>query len=257
MGRLHGKVAIVTGGASGIGRAIAEGFAREGAKVCVADISHEKCDQVAREVGLGTIGHTLDVCSQMSIDSCVEEVAAQFGAINVLVNCAGVFGMQQFTDITSAEFDRIVGVNSKGLLFMTQAVALRLLAGGERGTVVNIASGAGRRGQPGATVYSLSKAAVISITQSAALEFARHGIRVNAIAPGAVLTPMWENQVRSAYGKILGADADPDRAMVDTNPSGRISVPVDYVGAAIFLAADESDYVVGQTLNVDGGYQLN
>ncbi|MFA5630204.1 MAG: glucose 1-dehydrogenase [Porticoccaceae bacterium] len=256
MARLEGKIAIVTGGASGIGRAVAEGFAKAGAKVCVADISQEKCDQVAREIGLGAMGHALDVCQQASIDTCVDAVVEKFGAVNTLVNCAGVFGMQMFADITAEEFDRVVAVNSKGLLFMTQAVVRRMLAGGSRGAVVNIASGAGRRGQPGATVYALSKAAVISITQSAGLELVGQGIRVNAIAPGSVMTPMWE-QVRDTYGKILGEGADPDKATVDTNPSGRISVPADYVGAAIYLASDESDYVVGQTLNVDGGYLLN
>jgi len=256
MARLEGKVAIITGGASGIGRAIAEGFVKEGAKVCVADISQEKCDQAAREIGFGAMGHALDVCQQASIDACVETVVEKLGTPNTLVNCAGVFGMQLFTDITSEEFDRIVAVNTKGLLFMTQAVVRRMLAGGNRGAVVNIASGAGRRGQPGATVYALSKAAVISITQSAGLELVSRGIRVNAIAPGSVMTPMWE-QVRDTYGKILGEGADPDKATVDTNPSGRISVPADYVGAAIYLASNESDYVVGQTLNVDGGYLLN
>lgn len=256
MARLEGKVAIITGGASGIGRAIAEGFAREGAKVCIADISQEKCDQAAREIGQGAIGQALNVCDQASIDACVEAVAEKFGPINNLVNCAGVFSMQLFTDTTPEEFDRVVGVNTKGLLFMTQAVVRRMLADGSRGAVVNIASGAGRRGQPGSAVYALSKAAVISITQSAALEFVKRGIRVNALAPGAVLTPMWE-EVRGSFGKILGGGADPDKAMVDSNPAGRISVPADYVGAAIYLASDESDYVVGQTLNIDGGYLLN
>jgi len=256
MARLEGKVAIVTGGASGIGRAVAEAFAKAGAKVCVADISQEKCDQAAREIGLGAMGHALDVCQQASIDTCVDAVVEKFGTVNTLVNCAGVFGMQMFAEITTEEFDRVVAVNSKGVLFMTQAVVRRMLASGSRGAVVNIASGAGRRGQPGATVYALSKAAVISITQSAGLELVSQGIRVNAIAPGSVMTPMWE-QVRDIYGKILGEGVDPDKAMVDTNPSGRISVPADYVGAALYLASDESDYVVGQTLNVDGGYLLN
>jgi len=169
---------------------------------------------------------------------------------------AGVFGMQVLTEVTEAEFARIFSVNVLGTLLMTQAVARAMIARGRGGTVVNIASGAGRRPAPGSVVYSASKAAVISLTQCAALELIPHGIRVNAIAPGAVRTPMW-NQVESLYAATLGpGTGTAEAAQVALTPIGRMSTPEEYVGGAIYLACEDSAYVVGQTLNVDGGMNL-
>ncbi|MCY4425429.1 MAG: glucose 1-dehydrogenase [Halieaceae bacterium] len=254
MARLKDKVAIVTGGTGGIGRGIAEAFVAEGARVCIADLSAGQCQSVAGEIGESAYGHSLDVCKQQSIDTLVTDTAAELGAIDILVNAAGVFGMQAFTEITAAEFDRIVGVNTRGLLFMTQAVVRYALSGERKLSVVNITSGSGRRPGSDAAVYSLSKAAVISITQLISLELMPQGIRANAIAPGPVQTDMWE-QVEKAYDERYGMAPDEVlEAVAGSTPSGRISTPADYLGAAIYLASDESDYVVGQTLGVDGGY---
>jgi NAD(P)-dependent dehydrogenase (short-subunit alcohol dehydrogenase family) len=160
--------------------------------------------------------------------------------------------MQVLNDITEEEFDRIFAVNIRGMLFMTQAVARGMIARARGGAVVNIASGAGRRSAAGAIVYSASKAAVISLTQGAALELIPHGIRVNAIAPGAVRTPMWA-QVESIYAATLGTAEGAEKAQVALTPAGRLSTPDEYAGAAIFLACPESSYMIGQTINVDGG----
>ncbi len=255
--RLQGKSAIVTGGASGIGLAIARGFAEEGARVCVADVAGARCESAATEIGRGSFGHALDVRDRRSIDTLVAAVVARAGGIDSLVNCAGVFGMQPFTDITEDEFDRIFAVNARGLLFVTQAVVRQMLAQGRGGTIVSIASGAGRRAAPGAAVYSASKAAVINLTQSAAQELICHGIRVNAIAPGAVRTPMW-TQVDDEFSKVMGVKPGSAEALqAAATPAGRVSTPDEYVGAAVFLASPESSYVVGQTINVDGGLNLS
>jgi NAD(P)-dependent dehydrogenase (short-subunit alcohol dehydrogenase family) len=257
MDKLKDKAAIVTGGASGIGYAIARGFAHEGARVCIADISHDRCAAAAREIGLGTFGATLDVRERGSIDALVSAVCSQTGAIDILINCAGAFGMQPLSEITEEEFDRIFSVSVRGLLFMTQAAARPMISQGRGGSIVNIASGAGRRAAPGAAVYSASKASVISITQAAALELIQYGIRVNAIAPGGVYTPMW-TQVEEQFALTLGVEPGAaEKSHIAATPAGRMSTPEEYAGAAIFLASADSSYVVGQTLNVDGGMYLN
>jgi D-sorbitol dehydrogenase (acceptor) len=256
--RLAGKVAIVTGGASGIGFAIAKAFGAEGARVCVADVTADKCVAAAATVGHQAFGHAVDVRQLASINTLVASVVARTGGVDILVNCAGVFGMQVFTDISEAEFDRIIGVNLRGTLFMMQAVARQLIAQKRGGAIVNIASGTARRASPAAACYSASKAGIVSITQSAALELIPHGIRVNAIAPGAVLTPMWdivEQQFAKALGTEVGTAAQ--ASQVGLTPIGRMSRPEEYAGAAIYLASAESSFVVGQTLNVDGGLYLN
>lgn len=258
MDRLKDKVALITGGASGIGLGIGKAFAKEGARVCVADISQERCDAAAKEIGHGAFGQALDVRDRASIDALVARVVKEAGRIEVLVNSAGVFSMQAITDVTEAEFDRVYSINARGLLFVTQAVAKCMIAGKTRGAMINIASGVARRGQPGAAVYSSSKMAVVGITQSAAMELIHHGIRVNAIAPGTVLTPMWTEQVEPVFNAVLGPDGgNAVEANVRATPAGRMSTPDDYTGMAIYLASGESDFVVGQTFNVDGGMFLN
>jgi D-sorbitol dehydrogenase (acceptor) len=255
--RLRGRTAIVTGGASGIGLEIAKGFALEGAMVCIADVAQADCEEAARAVGRGAFGHELDVRDRRSMDQVLSSTVGKAGAVDILVNCAGVFGMQNYMDITEQEFDRIFAVNTRGLLFLTQTVARQMISQGRGGAIVSIASGAGRRGSPGAAVYSASKAAVISLTQSAAQELIPHGIRVNAIAPGATRTPMWA-QVDREFSKTLGAQlGGAEAAQIAATPAGRLARADEMVGAAVFLASTESSYVVGQTLNVDGGMYLN
>ncbi len=255
--RLANKVAIVTGGASGIGMEIAKGCAAEGARVCVADLSPEKCATLAASIGAGAFGHALDVRQRGSIDALIAGVVATAGGIDILINSAGVFGMQMLVDLTEAEFDRILGVNARGMLFVTQAVARQMIKQKRGGAIVSIASGVARRPSPGAISYSASKAAVVSITQAAAQELIAHGIRVNAIAPGPVLTPMWEG-VEKEFAVVMGTTPEAMRAAQSASTAiGRMSTPEEYVGAAIYLASAESSYVVGQTLNIDGGLNFN
>jgi NAD(P)-dependent dehydrogenase (short-subunit alcohol dehydrogenase family) len=257
-GRLAGKVAIVTGGASGIGLEIARGYAREGATVCVADISAEACDRAAAAIGGDAFGHILDVRDTASIAALVEAVVARAGGVDILVNAAGVFGMQRIVEATPEEYDRIHAVNARGLVFMIQGAARQMIAQGRGGAIVTIASGVSRRAAPGAVAYSSSKAAAQSIAQAAALELIEHGIRSNAIAPGAVRTPMWTEQVAGTFSRVLGLSKEAaEQIQVAATPLGRMAGPEEFAGPAIFLASDEASYVVGQTLNVDGGMYLN
>jgi D-sorbitol dehydrogenase (acceptor) len=255
-GRLAGKAAIVTGGAGGIGRAIAAALADAGAKVCTADIDIGAAEATAAGIGADAFACALDVLDAVSIGTLVQCVTDRCGRIDILVNAAGVFGLEPWLKVSEREFDRLFAINVRGLLFVSQAVAAIMVEQGG-GSIVNIASASGRRGNPMSVVYSASKASVISLTQSAALAFARHGVRVNAIAPGGVLTPMWD-EVDALYAGASGQAAGAmTGAMTEQIPLGRMFTPADQVGAALFLASDDSAYVTGQTLNVDGGLFLN
>lgn len=251
--RLKDKVAIVTGGARGIGRAIGEAYAAEGAVVAVADVlAHEAADAAAT-IGNGAFPVTLDVTRADSIAALVETVTARAGGIDILVNNAAIFDMAPVVEVTEESFDRQFAVNVKGLFFTLQAVARQMIAQGRGGRIINMASQAGRRGEALVSVYCATKAAVISLTQSAGLGLVKHGINVNGIAPGVVDTPMWDHvdaQFARWENRPLG---EKKRLVGEAVPLGRMGRPDDYKGAAVFLASAEADYVVAQTLNVDGG----
>jgi NAD(P)-dependent dehydrogenase (short-subunit alcohol dehydrogenase family) len=251
--KLDGKVAIVTGGARGIGAAICRRYADEGARVAVADILADEAEALASEIGRGAFGVLLDVTSRASIDAMVEMVVAQAGGVDILVNNAAIFDMAPLLEITEASFERQFAVNVKGLLFTLQAVAPRMVEQGRGGKIVNFASQAGRRGEPLVAVYCASKAAVISLTQSAGLALIGHRINVNGIAPGVIDTPMWD-QVDALFAKYENLPVGEKKRQVGRAvPYGRMGVPEDLTGAAAFLASSDADYVVAQTLNVDGG----
>ncbi len=264
--RLRDRVAIITGGARGIGRAIGEGYAREGAVVCLADLDGAEAARAAGEIGGKAFGLALDVTRRASIDATVAEVTGKAGAIDILVNNAAIFDLAPIEEVTEASYDRIFAVNVKGLLFMMQAVAKQMMArgmgrngggAGHRGKIINMASQAGRRGEALVGVYCASKAAVISLTQSAGLGLARHGINVNGISPGVVDTPMWD-EVDALFAKYENRPIGEKKRLVgEAVPIGRMGRPEDHVGAAVFLASPESDYVVAQTYNVDGGNWLS
>jgi D-sorbitol dehydrogenase (acceptor) len=242
----------VTGGARGIGLAISRGLAAEGARICIADID-KAGPEAARDLGNDSFSCPLDVTRLESIDSMVAEVKKRAGRIDILVNNAAIFDMAPIGEITEASFDKIFAVNVKGLLFTLQAVAREMIAAGRGGKIINIASQAGRRGEPLVAVYCASKAAVINITQSAGLALIKHKINVNGIAPGVVDTPMWE-EVDALFAKYEGRPLGEKKRLVgEAVPFGRMGKPEDHAGAAVFLASPESDYVVAQTLNVDGG----
>jgi D-sorbitol dehydrogenase (acceptor) len=255
--RLKGKTAIITGGARGIGAVIASAYAREGASVCVADIEYVEAQKTAKSLGGKSFAFKLDVTSLDSIASCVGEVERSLGGVDILVNNAAIFDMGPLVDIPEKSYQRVFDVNVKGVLFMMQAVAKSMIAQGKGGKIINFASQAGRRGEPLVAVYCASKAAVISLTQSAGLALIKHGINVNGIAPGVVDTPMWDH-VDALFAKYEGRPPGEKKKLVgDGVPFGRMGKPEDHVGCAIFLASAESDYVVAQTFNVDGGQWMS
>ncbi len=251
--RLQGRVAVVTGGARGIGAAICERYAAEGARVVVADMREGEAEALARSIGRAALAVALDVTDQASIDAMVARVVREAGRIDVLVNNAGVFDLAPLEEITHESYRRVFAVNVEGLLFTLQAVARQMVAQGKGGKIINFASQAGRRGEALVAVYCASKAAVISLTQSTGLALAKHRINVNAIAPGVIDTPMWD-QVDALFAKYENLPVGEKKRQVGRAvPYGRMGTPQDMTGMAVFLASADADYIVAQTYNVDGG----
>lgn len=251
--RLEGRSALITGAARGIGRAFAEAYAREGATVAIADLNLEGAEETAAAIGKGAFAVALDVTDQASIDACVAEVARRSGKIDILVNNAALFDLAPLVEITRESYERLFAVNVAGTLFMMQAVAGRMIEAGRGGKILNMASQAGRRGEALVAVYCATKAAVISLTQSAGLDLIRHGINVNAIAPGVVDGPHWDH-VDALFARHEGlAPGEKKSAVGAAVPYGRMGRAEDLTGMAVFLASAEADYIVAQTYNVDGG----
>lgn len=248
--RLQGKTALITGGARGIGAAFARAFLREGATVMVADLN---TDVHAAAADMGARGVVMDVTRQDSIDAGVAHVIADMGHIDILVNNAGVYDLAAIADITRHSYDRLFAVNVAGTLFTMQAVSRHMIARGQGGKIINMASQAGRRGEPLGAVYCATKAAVISLTQSAGLNLIAHGINVNAIAPGVIESDMWDH-VDALFAKAEGRPiGEKKRVVGQAVPFGRFGTPDEVAGMAVFLASSEADYIVAQCYGVDGG----
>jgi NAD(P)-dependent dehydrogenase (short-subunit alcohol dehydrogenase family) len=255
--RLDGKSALITGAARGIGRAFAEAYAREGAKVAIADINLKGAQRTAEEIGPLAMAVQLDVTNQASIDDCVAAVENKFGGIDILINNAALFDLAPIVEITRESFDRLFSINVGGTLFMMRAVARSMIARGKGGKIINMASQAGRRGEPLVAVYCATKAAVISLTQSAGLNLIGHGINVNAISPGVVGGEHWDH-VDALFAKYENRPLGEKKAIVGKAvPYGRMGKAEDLAGMAIFLASNEADYIVAQTYNVDGGQWMS
>jgi D-sorbitol dehydrogenase (acceptor) len=255
--KLTGKTAIVTGGAGGIGAAISRRYAAEGARVIVADRDFDAANQLAGEIGGNAFSFALDVTDPGSIRALVETAVKAAGGIDILVNNAAIFDLGPIVDITEASYDRVFDINVKGTLFTLQAVARQMIAQGRGGKIINMSSQAGRRGEPLVAVYCASKAAVISLTQSAGLDLIKHRINVNSIAPGVVDTPMWD-AVDALFAKYEHRPLGEKKRLVGEGvPYGRMGLPEDLAGAAVFLASSDADYIVAQTLNVDGGQWMS
>lgn len=249
--RLQGKTALITGAARGIGEAFARAYIAEGARVCIADIDIDRARETADAIGATAI--QMDVADQASIDAGVAEAIAQLGHIDILLNNAAIFTAAPVVEIERADFARVFDINVAGTLFTMQAVAKHMIARGEGGKIINMASQAGRRGEPLVAVYCASKAAVISLTQSAGLNLIDHGINVNAIAPGVVDGEHWDG-VDAFFAKYEGKAPGQKKAEVAAAvPFGRMGRAEDLTGMAVFLASPDADYVVAQTYNVDGG----
>jgi acetoin reductase-like protein len=269
--RLMGKVAIVTGAGQGIGKAIGLRLAREGADVVVAEYNPESASATAAEIralGRRAFAHPIDVADVAAVRRMVAAAAEQAGHIDILVNNAGVTQTKPMLQVSEEDWDRVVAVNQRGLFFCLQAVATQMVrqlpkeagtAGRVKqsfGKIVNLASIAGQRARPLEVHYAATKAAVISITQSAALALAVYGINVNAVAPGVVPTPMWQ-QIDLERGRLLGLPPGAVLAQfMETIPLGRAGQPEDIAAAVAFLCSADADYITGHTLNVDGGYPM-
>ncbi len=247
---LDEKVALVTGGARGIGKAICEAMADAGAKVAVADLNLDDANATAEAIGGMAVA--MNVTEFDAIAKGVGQVDDKFGGIDILVNNAGIFNMASIDKITPEDYRRQYDVNVGGTIFACQAVVPTMKRRGG-GSIINFSSQAGRRGEPNITLYCSTKAAVISVTQSLALELAADNIRVNAIAPGVIDTPMWEvvdAQFAEYEGKPKGQKK---REVGEAVPLGRMGDPRDVADPCVFLASDAARYITAQTLNVDGG----
>ncbi len=257
MTRLAGKSALITGAARGLGRAFAEAYVREGASVALADINLEAAQAAASEIGDGAYAVQIDVARQDSIDAAIAATVARAGKLDILVNNAALFDAAETVDITRASYDKLYAVNVAGTLFTMQASARQMIAQGHGGKIINMASQAGRRGESLVLVYCSTKAAVISMTQSAGLNLIRHGINVNAIAPGVVDGEHWQH-VDAMFARLEGKKPGQKKAEVAAGvPAGRFATPDDLTGMAVFLASDEANYIVSQTYNVDGGQWMS
>jgi NAD(P)-dependent dehydrogenase (short-subunit alcohol dehydrogenase family) len=257
MKRLAGKSALITGAARGIGRAFAEAYVREGASVCIGDINLDAAMKAANEIGDAAYAVSLDVTNLSSIDAAVKAVEKKAGGLDILINNAALFDAAPIVEITRASYDKLFAVNVAGTLFSMQAAARSMIARGKGGKIINMASQAGRRGEALVAVYCATKAAVISLTQSAGLDLIKHGINVNAIAPGVVDGEHWDG-VDALFAKYENRPRGEKKRLVgEAVPFGRMGRAEDLTGMAIFLASAEAEYIVAQTYNVDGGQWMS
>lgn len=252
-GRLQGKSALITGSARGIGRAFAEAYLREGATVAIADIDMVRAEATSAELGTGAYAVKLDVTDQASIEAAIMAVEQKTGGIDILINNAALFDLAPIVEISRDSYDRLFSINVAGSLFTLQAAAKSMISRGKGGKIINMASQAGRRGEALVGVYCATKAAIISLTQSAGLDLIKHGINVNAIAPGVVDGEHWDG-VDALFARHENRPLGEKKKLVgDAVPFGRMGRAQDLTGMAVFLASSDADYIVAQTYNVDGG----
>jgi D-sorbitol dehydrogenase (acceptor) len=239
-----------------MGRAIALRLAQEGARVVIADLSQDAGQKVADEIvaaGGQAAAVAADVRDREQVRAMVGTAVREFGGLDILVNNAGVGKIIPFLETTEKDWDFMFDVNCKGLLWCSQEAARVMIEQGRGGKIINLASQAGRRGEALVLAYCASKACVINMTQSIALALAEHKINVNAIAPGVVDTPFWE-EVDKQFARLWNVPVgEPKRRAVESIPLGRIEQPEDVAGVAAFLASSDADYITQQCINVDGG----
>src|SRR6267143_552800 len=248
MGRVDGKVALVAGAGGGIAGAGAEALAREGAAVVCADIDGTAAETIAariRAAGGRAIAIPLDVRDRSAVDAAVAATVREFGRLDVLVDSAGVSHGGTLLDLDPAEWERVIAVNLTGMFHLGQAAARQMVRQGGGGSIINVTSQLAEVARPERAAYIASKGGGRSLTHAMAIDLAAHGIRVNAIAPGPTLTGL----TRASY-----TDPEARRATEALIPLGRLGQPDDLVGALLFLASDESRWVTGSTVTVDGGY---
>lgn len=243
--RLQDKVAVITGAGSGMGKTMAERFAREGARVAVVDIVEEAARTVAADLGANAVAIRCDVGNKAEVAAAVQATLAHFGSLDILINNAGITHVNKpMLDIDEAEYDRVFAVNVKGVFLFCQAVVpLFRRAGG--GVIINIGSTAGLRPRPGLSAYNATKGAVHVLTKALAVELAPDRIRVCAIAPVATETPL--------LPAFLGHSNEMKERFIATVPLGRLALPQDIAEVALFLASDQAQFLTGNIVEVDGG----
>jgi glucose 1-dehydrogenase len=245
--RLENKVAIVTGGSSGIGRAIVHGYAKEGAKVVIAALDEQKCRETVEEVksaGGNAIYVVTDVGSLEDHERLLTKAVEEFGKIDILVNDAAYSAREELLEVTPESWDKHMNIDLRGLFFLSQKFAKRVIAQGSSGRIINIGSVAGVMDfHPVSAAYQVAKAGVIHITRVMGADLAPYKITVNCIAPGSTVTPMSSSSKKSEY----------ENYMTKGIPEGRLARPEDMVPPAIMFASDEAEYITGQTLFVEGG----
>ena len=254
--RLAGKSALITGAARGIGLAFAKAYVAEGARVAIADIDDALAQAAALSIGKAAVAVHMDVADQTSIDAGVAATIDAFGQIDILINNAAIFSAAPISDVTRQDYTRVFDINVAGTLFTLQAVSEHMIERGIQGRIINMASQAGHRGEALVAHYCATKAAVISYTQSAALALASHGVRVNAISPGVIDTPMWKT-VDGLFAQFEGKElGQKKREVSEAVPLGYMGAPKDVARVAVFLASQQSEYMTAQTIGVDGGTVL-
>ncbi|MFL5035338.1 MAG: SDR family NAD(P)-dependent oxidoreductase [Microvirga sp.] len=243
--RLKDKVAVVTGAAQGIGLAIAERFAREGAKVTIGDINVEKGEAAAAKLGAGALFHQADVGYRDQAEGLIARAVAAFGRLDILVNNAGITHNADFLDLAEEDYDRVLRTNLKSVFLCGQAAARRMVAQGGGGTIINMASVNARLAIPNQVPYGASKGAINQLTRVMAVGLAPHRIRVNAIGPGTIMTDL-------ARDSVLRNETA-TRMVMSRTPIGRFGEPDEVASVALFLASDDASYITGQTIYPDGG----
>jgi sorbitol-6-phosphate 2-dehydrogenase len=253
---LENKIAVVTGGGGGIGAAICRAFAAEGARVAVTDLRPEAAEQVAAEIRAAAgqaEAWALDVAERVTVERAADEITTRLGPVDIWVNNAGISRVAPFLECTDDLWDTILRINLKGAFIGCQ-VALRQMLPRQRGVILNMSSQSGKAGNSQYAAYCASKFGIIGLTQSLAMEFARDGIRVNALCPGVVWTALWDEQHIGDYGLKRALKPAEVRPYLESKvPMGRLCTPEDVAGTAVFLASDAAAYITGQAINISGG----
>ena len=249
---LKDRVAIITGAAGGIGKVIAEAFATEGAKVAIADINLDAAEKTAQEIGNSAIAIKVDVSNKPSVEKMVEVVEKILGPPDILVNNAGVSYIVPFLECSQELWDKTIDINLKGTFNCSQAAIGRMMPR-QKGVIINMSSQSGKSGNSQYAAYCASKFGIIGLTQSLAMEFAGEGIRVNALCPGVVFTPLWDQMI-TAYAEKRHMKPEEVKPYFESKiPMGRLCTEKDVADTAVFIASDKASYITGQSINISGG----
>jgi NAD(P)-dependent dehydrogenase (short-subunit alcohol dehydrogenase family) len=247
--RFTGKVAVITGAAQGIGRASAERFLSEGAKVVIADIDQARLEATAAEIGTpdDVLPVVADVAKKIDVDGLIAEAVARFGRIDILLNNAGICPVADFLDFTEEQFDRTLDVNLKGAFFGTQAAGRQMITQGGGGVIINMSSINSGLANPSCAPYAISKGGLNQVTSTAAVAFAPHGIRVCGVGPGTIATDI----IKGAFTERAGM-----KAILSRTPLGRLGTPEEIASVVAFLASADASYITGETIYPDGGRRV-